>query len=119
MEIRNQGVTRRDIRGGAGGGANEHFDELIGSTEFNIYRHRNSKIRGFETLKLFLESQSCDTLYITDAPAPVGPGYETIRITYKGNEIPIASLKRAHNWAHRRNLLHLFHKKGVSPGRQL
>jgi len=111
MDVRRYGFTRREIRGGAGGGASEHFEEMIGSTEFYMYRHPNSKIKGYETLKLFSESQGCDVLYIAAGPTPVGKGFETVRITNNGREIPIPVLKRAHNWAHRRNLLHLFYKE--------
>ena len=116
MEIRGRGVNRKQIRLGGGEGAELHFNELIGSTELNIYRHRNSKIRGFETLDQFLHGVGCDTVYINDVPAPVGPGYDTIRITRGGEEIPVEALRRAHNWAHRRNFLHLFRKPGVSHG---
>ena len=115
MTMKNYGVTRREIRGGGGaeeGVASEHFDELIGSTELYIYRHPNRKIKGYEALKLHAESQGCEIIHIADASTPVGRGYETIRITNKGDQIPIAILKRAHNWAHQRNLLHMFYKKG-------
>ena len=111
MDVRRYGYTRRNIREGAGGGADEHFDELVGSTEFYIYRHRNSKIKGYEELKSFLELQGCEVLYLSETTTPVGQGFETIRITNKGREIPNPVLRRAHNWAHRRNLLHIFHKK--------
>ena len=111
MDVRRYGITRREIREGAGGGANEHFGELIGSNEFYIYRHPSSKIRGYDALKVFSESQGCEVLHIAGGPTPVGQGYETLRITNTGREIPIPVLKRAHNWAHRRNLLHLFYKE--------
>ena len=115
MEIRDLGTTRRQRRQGAGGGAADHFDEMIGSTELNIFRPQNANIRGFEPLKASLDSEGCDTAYMADAPNPVGKGYETIRITNKDQQIPVHVLRRAHNWAHRRNLLHLFRKPGVSP----
>ena len=118
MDVRKHGITRREIREGAGGEAQEHFDDLIGSTELYIYRHPHQKTRGYETLKLFLESQGCRVEHAADAPNPVGQGYETIGITNKGQEIPVPALKRAHSWAHRRNLLHLFHKRGRSAGDQ-
>ncbi len=115
MSLRNYGFTRKDLRAGSGAGdgiANEHFDEMVGSCELYIYRHANKKIKGYQPLKLFLESQGCEVIHITDTPAPVGHGYETIRITSKGDQIPVPSLRRAHDWAHRRNLLHMFYKKG-------
>ena len=116
MDVRRYGFTRREIRGGAGGGASEHFEDLIGSTEFYIYRNPNSKIKGYEALKLFTESQECEVLYIAAGPTPAGRGFETIRITNKGSQIPIEVLKRAHNWTHRRNLLHLFYKERAKSG---
>lgn len=115
MSMRNYGFTRREIRAGSGAGdsvSSEHFDELIGSTEFYVYRNPNRKIKGYETLRLFLESEGCEIIHLLDAPTPVGKGYETIRVTNKGNQIPVPVLKRVHNWAHQRNLLHMFYKKG-------
>ena len=112
--MRNYGFTRRDIRGGSGIGestASEHFSEMIGSTELYIYRHRNKKIKGYEALRGDLESQGCTVVHLTDAPAPVGHGFETIRITNKGEQIPTPLLRRAHEWAHQRNFLHMFYKK--------
>ena len=115
MDLRGR-VNRKQVRGGGGGGADLHFDEMVGSYELNIYRHRNSKIRGLESLEQYLESQGCQTVYITDLPAPVGPGYDTIRVTCeRGQTIPDVALRRAHNWAHRRNFLHMFRKPGASP----
>lgn len=113
-EMNKYGFTRRDLRGGAGSGegvAGEHFDEMIGSTELNIYRHPNRKIKGYEALRQQLDSQGCEVVHVTDSPAPVGQRYETIRISNKGSEIPALLLRRAHNWAHQRNLLHMFYKK--------
>lgn len=115
MAMRDQGVTRRDIRGGAGAGgrvAGEHFQEMIGSIEFYVYRHPNRKIKGYEAMKSHLESQGCEVVHVAGTPTPVGQPYETIRITNKGEEIPLPLLRRAHTWAHQRNLLHMFYKKG-------
>ena len=115
MSIRDYGFSRRDIRGGSGTGddvASEHFDEMIGSVELYMYRHPGRKIKGYGALKLQIESAGCEVVHITDAPAPVGQKYETIRITNKGEQIPVPLLRRAHSWAHQRNLLHMFYKKG-------
>lgn len=110
-------VNRKQVREGGGGGANLHFDEMVGSYELNIYRHRNSKVKGLDALEQYLQSQGCQTVYIDDVNAPVGPGYDTIRITTteRGQSIPDEALRRAHNWAHRRNFLHMFRKPGASP----
>jgi hypothetical protein len=115
MSLRDQGFTRRGIRGGSGAGesvASEHFQEMVGSSELYIYRHPNRKIKGYEALKLLLEAEGCEVIHLTDAPSPVGQRFETIRITNKGREIPVPLLRRSHNWAHQRNLLHMFYKKG-------
>ena len=115
MAMRNYGFTRKEIREGSGTGegvASEHFEEMVGSSELYIYRHPSRKIKGYQALKSYLESEGCDVIHITDTPAPIGQRYETIRITNKGTQIPVALLRRAHNWAHQRNLLHMFYKKG-------
>ena len=115
MSMREIGASRRERRRGGGRGtevAGDHFDELIGSNEFNIYRHPDQKIKGYEALKTFLVSQGCEVLHLADAPAPVGRAYETMRITIGGEQLPEPLLRRAHTWAHQRNLLHMFHKKG-------
>ena len=111
--MRERGFTRRDIRGGSGAGqevASDHFDELVGSSEFYIYRHPNRKIKGYDGLKTYLESQGCEVIHLAEAPSMVGQGYETIRITMKGQVIPDPLLRRSHGWAHQRNLLHMFYK---------
>ena len=115
MAMRNYRFTRREIREGSGseeGIATEHFDEMIGSIEFFVYRHPNRKMKGYEALKLHLESQGCEVIHTTDTPTPIGNRFETLRITNKGGQIPTPLLKRAHNWAHQRDLLHMFYKKG-------
>ena len=113
--MRSHRFTRREIREGAGVGegiASDHFGEMIGSVELYIYRHPNRKIKGYQALKSYLESQGCEVLHVGDTPTPVGQRYETIRITSRGEQIPVPLLKRAHNWAHQRNLLHMFYKRG-------
>ena len=112
--MRSHGFTRRELRAGGGRGqdtADDHFGEMIGSHELFVYRQRSAKIKGYEALKSFLESHGCQVVRTSDAPNPVGQGVETIRITYNGQQIPVPHLRRAHQWAHQRNLLHLFHKK--------
>ena len=114
MDIRKYGITRRELRGGAGRGqdiASEHFHEMIGSTVLYIYRHPNRKIKGYGALKEYLESQEAEVVHVVDAQTPAGQSYETIRITSKGEQIPLHLLRRSHNWAHQRNLLHMFHKR--------
>ena len=93
------------------GVASEHFEEMTGSSEFYLYRHPNRKIKGYEALKLYLESAGCEVIHMANGPKTPGQRFETIRITNKGNPIPVPFLRRAHNWAHQRNLLHMFYKK--------
>ena len=107
------GFTRKEIRGGSGvgeGTAGDHFNEMVGSIELNIYRHPARQIKGYEALKADLESNACEVTKLSDTSNPVGPRYETIKISNGGNEISVPLLKRAHNWAHQRNLLHMFYK---------
>ena len=111
MHLRDHGFTRNLLRQGGGRGTgNDHLDELLGATEFYVYRPPNSKAKGFPSLKLFLESQECEVVFTADAP-PELANYETVRITYKKDgPIPDAVVKRGHSWAHRNNFLHSFFK---------
>ena len=106
-----QRYTRRELRMGPPSDADGHWVELIGSTELYILHLPTDKMKGYEGLKSFLESQGCEVVYTTDHPAPVGPDFLAIRITSHGGELSHPVLKRAHGWAHRRNLNHLFFKE--------
>ena len=115
MALRDYGFNRRRIREGSGTGegvASEHFDEMIGTVDLYMYRHPSRKIKGYEPLKAYLESQSCEVTHTGPGQTPLGPRYETIRVSGRGSEIAVPALRRAHSWAHQRNLLHLFYKKG-------
>ncbi len=117
FNVRDRGYTRRQMRQGGGRGegvAGDHFEDLVGSTEFYIYRPPGRKIDGYEPLKLVLESEGCEVVYLLEANCAAGPGYETIRITRKSDPIPVPALRRAHAWAHQRNFLHLFYKGGTT-----
>jgi hypothetical protein len=86
------------------------MEELLGATELYIYQTPNRKVTGYESLKMFIESQECEVIFTADAP-PELSSYETMRVTHKmGEKIPDAVLKRAHSWAHNRNFLHSFFK---------
>ena len=114
MSMRGRGFTRRDIRGGSGAeAAGEHFDEMIGTVELYVYRHPSRKIKGYGALKSALEAGGCRVELAAGGDSPVGKGYETIRVTNGGAEIPVPLLRQAHNWAHRRNFLHMFYKRGA------
>ncbi len=105
------GYNRRQLRQGGGrGNGNDHLDELLGSTEFYIYQTPNRTVKGYEALRLYVESEGCEVIFTADAP-PELSNYETMRITHKrGEKIPDAVVKRAHSWAHNRNFLHSFFK---------
>lgn len=111
MHLRDQGYGRRQLRQGGGRGTgNDHLDELLGCTEFYIYQPPNSRVKGFPSLKLYVESQECEVFFTADAP-PELASYETMRITHKkAGPIPDAVVKRGHSWAHRNNFLHSFFK---------
>lgn len=110
------GIGRDRIRQGGGrGNGNDHFDELVGSTEFYVYQTPGRRVKGFDSLKLYAEAEGCELLYTAEAP-PELSDHETLRITNPGGPgrnagpIPDAVLKRAHSWAHRNNFLHSFFK---------
>ena len=64
MSLRNYGIGKRELRQGSGrGNGNDHFDDLIGSTEFYIYQALDKKAKGYEGLKLYLETQGCEVMH--------------------------------------------------------
>ena len=87
--LTNAGFTREQLRQGGGrGNGNDHFDELIGSTELVVYQTPNKKPKGFESLKTFLAASECELIFTLDVP-PELKSYEAFRITYKaGQTIP-------------------------------
>ena len=109
MSLQDHGINRRQLRQGGGRGTGaDHVDGMFGSTELSIFQTPNSRRKGFETLKSYLEAQRCQVELTLDTP-PELKRHETIRITQnEANEIPIPALKRAHSWAHQRNYLHSF-----------
>lgn len=111
MTLGDHGITRKQLRQGGGRGTGEdHVDAMFGSTELFIYQTPNTRPKGYDTLKTYLEAQGCEIIFTADAP-PELTRHETMRITCKGTQpIPIPVLKRAHKWAHQRNYLHSFFK---------
>ena len=112
MNLGDYGIGREQLRQGSGrGSGNDHVDELFGATELFVHHAPGPAPRGYEGLKLYLESQECEVLYTTDTPVDLGDRYQSFRITRRrGDPIPDAVVKRAHSWAHQRNLLHSFFK---------
>ena len=109
MWWRDYGITRRDLRQGSGTDVEpEHYDEVLGSSEFFIYLTPNKKVKGYDTLKQFLESEGCEVEYPADSSLRPGPRYQVVKITKRGELLSTPSLRRAHKWAHQRNYLHHF-----------
>ena len=111
MNLSGHGFTRQQLRQGGGRGTgNDHVDDLYGCTELYVYQTPNKKVTGYESLKMFIESEGCEVIFTADAPPELN-GYETMRITQRqGDPIPQAVVKRTHSWAHQRNFLHSFFK---------
>ncbi len=109
MSLREHGFGRRSLRQGGGRGTgDDHVDSLYGSTELSIYQTPNTKPKGFEGLKTFVEAKNCEIIFTHQAP-PELSRHETLRITHRNAEpIPIEVVTRAHRWAHQRNYLHSF-----------
>ena len=109
MSLRDHGFGRKSLREGGGRGTgDDHVDGLFGSIELSIYQTPNTRPKGFETLKTFVESQDCELVFPHESP-PELSRHETLRITNNKDEpIPLAVVKRAHRWAHQRNYLHSF-----------
>ena len=109
MSIRDQGFGRRQLRQGGGRGTgDDHVDSLYGSIELSIYQTPNTRPKGYESLKAFVEAKGCEIVFTNEAP-PELSRHETLRITHrKAEPIPIEVVTRAHRWAHNRNYLHSF-----------
>jgi hypothetical protein len=111
MDLRGHGIGRDQLRQGGGRGTgNDHVEDLYGCTELYVYQPPNKKVTGYESLKLFIESEGCEIIFTADAPPELN-SYETMRITHRqGHPIPNAVVKRIHSWSHQRNFLHSFFK---------
>jgi hypothetical protein len=111
MNLGDRRFSRSQLRQGGGrGNGNDHLEDLLGSSELYIYRPPGGRMKGFDGLKLFAESESCEIIFTMDAP-PELKDYETIKITNSNTKtIPDHVVKRGHSWAHRNNFLHSFFK---------
>ena len=109
MWLQDRGFNREYKRQGSGTDfADEHFEEILGSTEFCVFVTPNKKTNGLDGLTRFLESDGSSVEYPSHSEQSPGDRYKVIKITKQGTEISRPSLRRAHNWAHRRNFLHSF-----------
>ena len=103
--------TRGELRQGGGHGTgDDHVDEVLGSTEFDIFITPNKRAKGYQTLSQFLESEGCQVTFPADSENRPGPRYQVVKITSYGKETSPSALRRAHRWAHQRNFLHSFFK---------
>jgi hypothetical protein len=103
------GVTRKNIRVGGGRDVEpEHYDEVLGSSEFCIYIPPNVRMKGYDDLKAFLEGQGCVVEYPGYSEYTPNKSYSVIAITMAGQRMSDAALRKAHRWAHKRNYLHSF-----------
>lgn len=111
MWRREYGMTRRDMRGGSGREVEpEHYDEVLGASEFYIYLHAGAKMKGYQELKAFLEAEGCQVEYPGYSSLLPNKSYTVIAITRDRQTISDAALRRAHRWAHHHNFLHSFFK---------
>ena len=111
MWRRQYGLTRRDMRGGSGVDVEEeHYDEVLGSSEFFIYLPPNKETKKYPQLKHAMEALGCDVEFPAFSSLLPGDNYKAIKITKQGQILPDSSLRRSHRWAHKQNLLHSFFK---------
>ena len=104
-------LSRNELRQGGGRGTgDEHIDEVLGSTEFDIFIAPNKRVKGYPALRQSLETDRCHVTFPADSQYSPGPKYQVVKITNRDIEIPASALKRAHRWAHQRNFLHSFFK---------
>src|SRR5262245_44427095 len=91
--------------------ADEHYQELVGSSGFWIYLTPKIKVVGLERLKKQVEESGCTIDFALDAPVNLGPAYQQLKIwPVHVQLIPEDLLKQAHRWAHRHDFLHSFFK---------
>ena len=117
---RQQGLTRRDIRKGGGVEGRdmgpEHYDEVLGSSEFFVYLTPNKAPKGYPDLKEYLESLGCTVEFPAQSALRPTERHQVVKITFQGLIIPDGGLRRAHRWAHQRNYLHHFFRPLIRPG---
>ena len=102
-------LTRRQLREGSEPSVEwEHYDEVLGSSEFYVYVTPNRKTKGFEALKSYLIAQGCQVEFTTVTPVQMPERYQVVKVTYQVGVIPNPALRRVHKWAHGRNFLHSF-----------
>lgn len=118
MTMENFGLNRAARRRGSnppvgGSNADEHLQDLAGSSAVWVYLTRNQRLKGAEELKRLVEAHGCQIGFADDAPVNPGKGFQQLKIVAPGGALlPPEVLKETHRWAHRLNLLHSFFKPG-------
>jgi hypothetical protein len=110
----NRAARRRGSNPSQGGSnADDHVQDLAGSSALWIYLRPNLRMKGAEELKALVESRGCAIGFADDAPVNPGKGFQQLKIVAPGGTLlPPDVVKEAHRWAHRLNLLHSFFKPG-------
>src|SRR5688572_26232400 len=102
-------VSRKDLRVGGGRDVGpEHYDEVLGSSEFYIYVPPNGKLKGYKDIRSIMEAEGCQVEYPGYSSMTPNERYSVVAITRGGLLIPDTAILRAHRWAHKRNFLHSF-----------
>jgi hypothetical protein len=91
--------------------ADEHFSEMVGSSDFWIYLAPDTPLKGYDELRKEVEAHGCTIRPATDAPVNMGPYYMVMKIKPREDAlVPVDLLKLAHRWAHQHDFLHSFFK---------
>jgi hypothetical protein len=116
QDMGNRAARRRGSNPAFGtSNADEHADELVGSSRLWIYLPPNKRLKGYDELKRRVEASGCTMGLADDAPIDPGNGYHALQIAAaQGTVLPGEVLKQAHRWAHRHNFLHSFFKPPFS-----
>jgi len=108
----NRAARRKGSNPRLGGpNADDHFQELVGSSGFWIYLTPNKRLKGYDEFRQQVEAQGCTIGIADDAPVDPGKGYQALKIAPETQTLlPVEVLRLAHRWAHRHNFLHSFFK---------
>ena len=110
------GAGRAKLREGGGRGTgDDHFFELDGSSRITVFIPPGNKMKGYREFKERMEADGCQVVYPAPSNELPNARYTAVNITCDGKVISSTSLKRAHRWAHQRNLLHSFFRPLFAP----
>jgi len=106
------GASRRTLRASSHRGTGDnHLFELEGADRLTLFVAPYAKMKGYRDLKAQLEELGCQVAYPSTSPVVLrelpAPRYTAVNIEAPGG-IPAEALRRAHRWAHKRDLLHSF-----------